>query len=72
MLQEINESEESLQGCKDIQNIKTWLTEFIKHVCNKVQLDQCRLNVMADECNISQFTEDVITGFKGIERKLWV
>ena len=70
ILQEINESIECLQDDKDIQNIKTWLDEFNKYVRSRVQLGQSRLSVMVDECNVVEFTDDVISGCKKIEKEL--
>jgi len=70
IIQEINESIECLQDDKDIQHIKTWLDEFNKHVRSRVQLDQSRLNVMVNECNVLEFTDDVISGCKKIEKEL--
>ena len=50
--------------------MKAWLTEFNKQINGKVNLIQSTLNVMVDDCSVSEFTEDVIDGITKIEKNL--
>ena len=70
LLEGIDKGVKSLRDRGDIHYTKTWLAEFNKKVDGKVRLDQSKLNVMVDECNVSEFTEDVITGITKIKGKL--
>ena len=70
LLQTLKEDVKSLRRRDDIKSIESWLTALKTKVDGRVRLTQSELKAMVGECNVIEFTEDVITGVTKMEEKL--